>query len=265
MEPLEPAATVDTAPSPPTRPGRLWALALVASILAGLGSWLAGEVTRTDFVPPERIIVAMGIKMNIPSFEEKAKAGRRNATLANGVFGGILGLALGLAGGLARGSVRVALVAAVAGVLIGLAAGVGSSEAILPFYYQQLDKGSEELSRDLVVPLIVHAVSWAAVGLAGGLALGLGQGARGRIASAALGGLVGGVLGAGGYEVIGALAFPNGGTSEPLATFWAPRLIGKLLVAVLATTLAVVAIRSPARRPSRVTASGENPTADLDR
>jgi hypothetical protein len=254
MEPQEPAATVDPTPSTPNRPGRLWALALVASILAGLGSWMAGEATRFYFVPSERIVVAMGIKMNIPSFEEKVKAGQRNATLANGTLGGLLGLLLGLAGGLARGSVRSAPVPAIAGVLIGLVAGVGSSEAVLPYYYHQLDKGSEELSKDLILPLIIHSVSWAAVGLAGGIALGLGQGARGRIASAALGGLVGGVLGAGAYEVIGALVFPTGGTSEPLAAHWAPRLIGKLLVTTLATALAVVAIQSPARRSGQAQA-----------
>jgi hypothetical protein len=226
----------------------------VATLLAGLGSWLAGEATRNHFVPPVRMITAMGIQMNLPSFEEKVKAERRNATLANGVLGGLLGLALGLAGGLARGSARAASVAAIAGVLIGLGAGVGASEAILPFYYHQLDKGSEELSKDLILPLIIHSVSWAAVGLAGGIALGLGQGARGRIASAALGGLVGGVLGAGAYEVIGALAFPAGGASEPMATYWAPRLIGKLLVTTLAAALAVVAIQSPARRSSQANA-----------
>ena len=253
MEPQPPDSTslpsdvggrVSTAPG---LPGRLRALALSLSILAGLVAWIGIEATYEHFVPPERLVQAMGFALNSPSFADRATAERKNASLANGILGCVLGLAMGLAGGLARGPIRGALAFAAIGGLIGLGLGVGASEAILPLYFRELDKAAEELSRDLTFPLIIHSGIWGIIGAAGGASLGLGLGSTRRIVPALVGGLIGGVLGGGAYEIIGALAFPSCKTTQPVAIYWAPRLIANLAVATFSSALAVVAILSPGR------------------
>jgi hypothetical protein len=248
--------TIDQPPPPassrPESGWRLWTLALVAATLAGVVAWLGGEAVWGHFVPPEHMVPAMGGMINAPKFADRVSAERKNASLANGILGCSLGLALGLAGGLARRSTKAASACSIAGSLIGLGVGVGASEAILPIYFHQVDKAQEALSHDLILPLLIHCGIWSAIGAAGGVSLGLGLGLKKRIASVAFAGLIGGALGAGVYELIGALAFPTSLTTDPLAIYWAPRLMGKLAVTLLATTLAVVAINAPAvKKPAK--------------
>lgn len=252
MEPQVPEPTAErievSSPPPPSmqdRPARLWVLALLAATLAGAGAWLLVESTLHHFVPAENLTKSMGMTINVPKFEDRAAAERKNASLANGILGCVLGLALGLAGGLARSSFQAALASGIVGSLLGLAVGVGASEGILPIYFRQLDKASEELSHDIIFPLLIHCGIWSAIGAAGGVALGLGLGSKQRIIAAAFGGLIGGALGTVFYEILGAVAFPASRTTEPIANDWAPRLIGNLAVAMLAATIAVVAVRSP--------------------
>jgi len=123
--------------------------------------------------------------------------------------------------------------------------------ALLPFYFRALDKAQEELSRDLTLPLLIHGGIWAACGLAGGMAFAIGLGAGGsRLIKGAVGGLIGALLGAALYEMIGATAFPHDLTTSPLATIWIPRLLARLLVATLSGLLAAVVINTAARRPA---------------
>jgi len=49
-----------------------------------------------------------------------------------------------------------------------------------------------------------------------------------------LGGLVGGLLGAVVYEMLGAFAFPMAATTKPISETWGTRLIARLSVAILA-------------------------------
>ena len=253
---MQPPATDPTDPvvpasSIPLRAGRVWACTLLAATLAGVGAWLGGEGNLRRFVPAVRMVMVMGTSTNMPTFEEKVKAERRNASLGNGILGGALGLALGLAGGLARGSIRSAAVAGLAGAVLGLGAGVGASELALPVYFRQLDKGAEDLSKDVLFPLMIHAACWSFMGAAAGVALAFGAGAdRSRILSAAVAGLIGAAIGAVAYEMIGALAFPGDKTTDPIAAEWAPRLIAKLSVALLAAVFAAFALLSPGR-PAR--------------
>ena len=138
--------------------------------------------------------------------------------------------------------------------------GAGASLALLPVYFHALDRAQEELSRDLTLPLLIHGGIWAACGLAGGLALAIGLGAgRTRVINAAVGGLMGAVLGAALYELIGATAFPLDKTTSPLATTWIARLLARMLVATLSGLLAAVAINmqdgSPQQAANALTSS----------
>jgi hypothetical protein len=80
-------------------------------------------------------------------------------------------------------------------------------------------------------------------------AIGLGAG-RTRLINAAVGGLVGAVLGAALYEMIGAAALPADKTTSPLAMTGTARLLARLLVATLSAMLAAVVINMAAWRPT---------------
>jgi len=208
-------------------------MALGAGILAGLASWLLGEAVLDYFRPPSRIVIAMGIPMNVPSQAGEHGAITRNSVLAFGLLGATLGLALGMAGGLARGSWPDASRGALVGLSAGAVAGAAATPALVPIYFRTIIE--DPLASGLTVPLLVHGGIWAAVGAAGGLALGIGSGARrAHLMKIVLGGLVGGLLGAVVYEMLGAFAFPMAATTKPISETWGTRLIARLSVAILA-------------------------------
>jgi hypothetical protein len=228
-------------------PARLWALAMAAAIVCGLMTWIIGERTVGLFEPPPRPTKARGHAMNRPSFENRVAAELKNATLTFGVFGAGLGLAMGLAGGLGRRAPRAAMSAAAFGLVLGGTAGGVASAAVLPFYYRKLDVAQEALSHDLILPFLVHAGIWSSVAATAGLAFGIGLRSRQRLTLVALHGLLGGLLGAAIYEILAALAFPTGRTTEPLAGAWAPRLIGRMTVSIASAALFVPWALSSAR------------------
>jgi len=222
-------------------------------MLAGLAAWLIGEGTLTVFEPPPNMIRAMGLLLNRPSFEARTAAELKNVSLASGIHGACLGLALGIVAGLTRGSLRGGIVAGLSGLVLGFSAAAGASAALLPSYYHQLDRAPEALSHDLVLPFLIHAGTWAVVGAMGGIAFALGLREKGKFAAIVVGGVLGGILGTVVYEVVGSLFFSDARTTEPLASNWAPRLVGKLAVCVLAAlgaTQAAVATPGPNRAKS---------------
>jgi hypothetical protein len=244
------APSTDPTPVVP-RPGRLWALALGAAVAAGLVSTLVGESIHLGFKPPRHVVQTMGGPADIPEYKDDVAARYKNAVAASAVLGASLGLALGLAGGLARGSFRAAVGPGLIGVVAGGLVGGGAALGLLPIYFHQENIAPEELSRDLVVPFLMHAGIWAAIGAASGAAFGLGLGSWRLAVTAAVGGLVGGLLGAVLYEVVGALALPNGKTSDPVAPILAGRLLARFAVSMLVAALAVLAVLQDRRRDGR--------------
>lgn len=248
-----PGASADS----PPRPGRVWALALSGGVLAGLIAWLVGEATHTFFIPAVRPVTVMGITQMIPSYHEQARADRKNATLVFSAFGAILGLTLGAAGGLARRSLPAGARGTAVGALLGVAAGAGASVVLLPIFFHRQEQAAEELSHEVVFPLLIHGGLWGAIGAAGGASFGFGLGGKKRVAVAALGGLIGGILGAVVYEVAGLMVFTEARTTQPLAIAWAPRLLAMLAVSLLTAAMAAMTLNSPTR--SKVSAPGAGP------
>ncbi len=231
-----------------SQPARLWGLAMAAAMLSGLATWGIGERTVTFFAPRPQLVTVRGQPMNRPSFKDRVAAELNNAALTFGVFGAGLGLAMGVAGGLWKRAPRATLSAALSGLILGGLAGGGASLAVLPFYYHELDVAQEALSHDLLLPLLMHAGIWSTVGATAGIAFGIGIESKHQLASVVFAGLLGGLLGAVIYETVGALAFPTGRTTEPLAGDWAPRLIGGLSVSILSAAFFVSAALSPRQR-----------------
>ncbi len=194
----------------------------------------------------------MGQNIKKVEFEDQSVADYKNALVAFAWLGGLLAAGMGVAGGLARDSLPAALRAAALGLVLGVGAALVASAAFLPVYFRALDQSKEDLSRDLVIPLLTHAGIWAACGLAGGLALGIGMGGgRSGIAKATLGGLVGAAIGAAAYEMIGAFAFASRDhTTSPVSWSLATRLLARVLVATLAAAFAAIAVTTSARPPA---------------
>lgn len=216
---------------------------LIVGLVVGVLSWLAGEAAGHVF-PARRVLVTnrMGFRGLGATDRTAADAEIKNVTLSSGLFGGLLGAALGAAGGFGRRSAAAARRAATIGLGAGALAGSGTALAIVTLYYRWfLHLGPE----GLVVPLLMHAGTWGAIGAAGGLAFGLGLGRRGQVAQAVLGGLLGACLGTALYEIVGALAFPMSRTYQPAAVDATPRLLARLLVAGLAATGAAMAGAGP--------------------
>jgi len=232
-------------------PGRLPALVIAAGVAAGVAAWLAGEATLNAFVPPSHEQNVMGQVFRKVEFYDQSTADYRNAMVAFGWLGGLLGAAMGLAGGLARRSVPAGLRAGAVGLVLGLVLALIGSAAFLPVYFRALDQSKEELSRDLVIPLLTHGGIWAACGLAGGIALGIGMGGgRSGLAKAAVGGLIGAAIGAAAYEMIGAFAFSNRDhTTSPVSWSPATRLLARLLVTTLTAAFAAIAVTTSTRPP----------------
>jgi hypothetical protein len=225
--------------------GKLVVWALGAGLVAGVASWLIGELVRETFKPPLQTQVMMGQVIKKAKFEDQSAADFRNATLAFTILGGLMGAALGMAGGLAGKSPAAGPIAAAVGVLVGSLFAAGASLGFLPLYFRALDVSQEALSHDLVLPLVVHAGIWAACGLAGGVAFGFGLRAGAtHIAKCGIGGLIGAALGAAIYELIGAMVFPAAVTTRPLSLSWSTRLMARLLVAILAAVMAAVFVSS---------------------
>jgi hypothetical protein len=228
--------------------GRLVPLALGAGLLAGVASWLVGELILHVFVPPYVAHQVMGQTIMKASFEDQSAADTKNAALAFAVLGGFMGAALGMAGGIARRSTKAGIASSALGLVSGAVLGALTSLALLPFYFRALDKAQEELSHDLTLPLLVHGGIWAACGLVGGAAFAIGLGAgRTPLMKAAFGGLIGAFLGAALYQLIGATAFPHDNTTSPLAAFWIARVLARMLVATFSGLLAAVAISTAPR------------------
>jgi hypothetical protein len=224
-------------------PRRLTLLALAAGVLSGLVAWLVWEAVSGYFAPRGEVVMILGTAQTIVTFDGRVRAGVRGGAVAAAILGAAMGLALGLAGGLARRTTRAGLFAGLAGAVLGTLGGLGSSWVLLPVFYRE----ESPISGDLILPLLTHGGVWIVVGAAGGLALGLGLGSFRLAFRAGLGGLLGAAIGATAFEAVGAFAFPNDETDQPVSKTWVTRLLLRLLISVLAATGAALAIQTRPR------------------
>jgi hypothetical protein len=228
----------------PVPPRRVWALALTAGLIAGLASWLIGEAFHGRFAPPD---ARTGQRLSPDQLKSRRAAldaaGALEATVAFGALGAVTGLALGLAGGCARGSARAALNAAIAGAIFGGTAGGIMPCALLPIFYRGYNPDRD----DLILPILIQGGNWSVIGAAAGAAFGIGLGDRGRALRALLGGLLGAAVGVFVFEVVGGLAFPLDGTSEPISATWGTRLFARLAVTIFTSAGAAIGALIPAK------------------
>ncbi len=232
-----------------SRSSRILAFALGAGLFTGFASFALGELLLEAFRPPLERSEVMGRVLMKANFHDQASADYKNAMVSFTILGSLLSASLGFAGGLSQGSKRLAMIAGLAGIVLGGILAGSASYTLLPVYFHAEDVSKEELSRDLMLPLLVHGGIWAAAGLGGGIAFGIGlhQG-RARLIKAALGGFIGAAVASAIYEILGAAIFPGGKTTPPLASEWSHRLLARLLVTSLAAAFASAFVTSDASR-----------------
>jgi hypothetical protein len=226
----------------------LWALAIAGALLSGAVAAGIYEVTPTIFIPPPHMVSMMGQMTNQPLAPDIVVADRKNAMVAFGIAGGLLAMSLGLAGGLARRSVPGALVGALVGLVLGAGCGAAAAAVGVPVLARQHDKNPDSVTKDMAIPLLIHVGMWSAIGVAAGAGLGVGAGMRGRLPSVILGGLAGGALGAGIYDITAALIWADGRTYQVIAHKWPPRVYACLIPPLVTALVAVAGVVSPERR-----------------
>ena len=212
----------------PRRPGLVWVVLMLAALGAGTVAWLGGEALLDRFRPDEK---ASSERFVFAEFSRQlAIATTNNAAAAFGLLGAALGVTLGVAGGWVRRSRGAAVGAGLVGLVLGGGAGVLASFGLMPVYSEHKDPSGTDLGQ----AILFHGGLWGSLGLAGGLAFGLGRhGMRpGPVLVAAVGGLVGALVGTFVFEVVGALGFPFARTTEPISASASTRLLARLAVAV---------------------------------
>lgn len=210
-----PAAPTDApiSANPPTA-GRLLAATLIASVLAGvLAAWLS--VVAPVIPPGTHSVQQQGGSVDLPIKEDRDLAESQNAAIQYGILGGSLGLALGLAGllGGTGAGWKLRLLGPVLGLVNGLLLVGGLSLVLLPLVLARVFPEAN----DLPGAIAMHAGLLAMVGLAAGLAFGIGLGGDRRLGlRAILGGVIGGVVAAIGFDLLGGLLLPTSDTADPV-------------------------------------------------
>jgi len=217
-------------------------LLVVGGLLAGALAFAVGEAVY-GLIPATAVTqTALGLSRLTPTVATENVAAARNGALAFGVLGLFLGGCLGLAGGLARRS-SFAVAAGGLGSALGFAAGVGASLALLPFCISSRIRYPDN---DLLISFVMHGTIWGLLGALAGLAFAVGLGERPLWVRALFAGLVGALIGAVAFDLIGVVAFPGAKTDDPISRTWVTRLMARLLVTVAtaATVGRVLPVRS---------------------
>jgi hypothetical protein len=133
------------------------------------------------------------------------------------------------------------LIAAIAGSILGGAAGGIIPRILVPVYFRAYNPDRD----DLILAVLIQGGIWSVIGAAAGTAFGIGLCDRGSALRALLGGLLGAIAGMLVYEMVGALAFPLGGTSDPISASWLTRLFARLAATIFTSAGAALGALGP--------------------
>lgn len=230
---------------------RLWTAALAAGVVAGLVSWIAGELAYGAFQPRLHRSVVFGMSSMQATVSSENAAEYKNASLAFAILGGVTGLVMGIAGGIAARSTARGVIVGLIFQVVGTLVGGLASLALLRLLY----RGYVRDPNDMFTPLLVQGGIWTAVGAVGGASFAIGCGLRRRlhntIISASLGAIFATIL----FHVLGQSFYPDSNFSDPLANLSALRLMARLLVTVLVAVGVAKEIQGAIRRPGSAPAS----------
>jgi hypothetical protein len=238
MESVEPSANLAGLPGAssqavaPRSPGRAreWAFALMAAIIVGLVSWIAGERAVDAFRPRLFLVQVLGQTSMQPTYRSKNSADYKNAVLTHAIYGCVMGLVMGVAGGMAGRSLSSGLIVALGAQAAGAVVGALASMALLPLFFRH----SVPDLNDLLTPILIHGCIWAAIGAVGAGAFAYAAGRPWRLVPLAVSdACVGAGLASVIYHLLSAELFPDSKSIDPVATSPAVRLLAVSLLAGL--------------------------------
>jgi hypothetical protein len=228
---------------------QVWAIALAAGLIAGLGAWLAGELAH-GFFQPQVFKVKVGLQTFIqPNATSLNVADLKNAMLVFTALGGVVGLVMGFAGGFAARSPVHGLAVGLAGLIAGVVVGACTSWGLLPFFFRRVVPDPN----DLLTPILIHAGVWTAVGALGGAAFGLGMRSGRHVIDAIAGAGFGALLATLVFYGLCEALFPESGALVLVPTSAWVRLLAVFLITILtACGAAKGALGRVPRTPSAV-------------
>ena len=258
----EAADGIDIPSAPPTATlaeshlngGRLWLSMMLLALVACVVSTVATERFHLHVIPPSFRSSGMGNPIVIRPADQ-VKADRQNAMIVFAIQGGVIALSLGLAAGLAQGGPRRAIAGAIVGGIAGALAGLAGSYVLHLIYFQQMSASEDQLSQDVFFPMLIRSGLYALIGKAAGIAVLFGLGATlSRATKAIPGAIMGGILGAVVFELVGALTFPADRTYQPISESLPSRAFAACCLCLFVALLTLVFLTSKERpkiaRPS---------------
>ncbi len=232
---------------------QVWAIALAAGVVAGLGAWLGGELVH-EFFRPQLFQIRVALTTFIqPTAASQNSADLKNATLVFTILGAVTGLVMGAAGGLAARSPARGLVAGLGGLLAGGLVGAGASLGLLPYFFRHLVPDPN----DLLTPILIHTGIWMAIGAVGGSAFAIGMRFGRRVFDAAAGACLGALFATLVFDGLSEAFFAESGSTVLVATSTWVRLLAVLLITVLT---AGGAARGALGRASSCASGAKSPT-----
>jgi hypothetical protein len=217
-----------------------------AGVVAGVASWVAGELAHGLFRPRLSNVVIMGMTLKRPSPESQQAADLANATLGSAILGAATALALGLAGGLVgRDPWRGAWVG-LGAFPVGALAGAATSQALVPVFFRQ----NVPDWNDLLTPILVRGGIWSMIGIVGGVAFAAGLRSWRLAPVAALSAVVSAFAASALFHLLSGFLFPHSNPWDPVGGSAVLRLLATslmtLLVAVGVTRGTPLGARPPA-------------------
>jgi hypothetical protein len=213
---------------------RVFAIALAAGVAAGLGAWVAGEFVH-EFFQPQLFSVRVAFSTFIqPTAASVNTAELKNATLVFTVLGAVTGLVMGAAGGFAAHSRARGLAIGLGGLVAGGVAGAVASLGLLPFFF----RGVVPNPNDLLLPILIHAGVWMAIGAVGGAAFAIGMKCGRRVFNAAAGACFGALIATLVFHGLSEAFFPDSASTALVATSSRARLLAVSLITVLSACAA---------------------------
>jgi hypothetical protein len=214
----------------PRRAAQVWAIALVAGIVAGLLAWVGGELAQDTFKPRlYEVPNVFGAVSMQPTGASTNVAEYKNASLAFAILGGVTGLVMGLAGGVAGRSVGRGVIVGLGAQAVGALVGALASLVLLRFFY----RGLVPDLNDLWLPVLIHGGIWMAIGAVGGFAFALGKGSARRLQAAIGAAVASGFFASILFQTLSARLLPDAESTGPMAGSASARLLAMLSVTVL--------------------------------
>ena len=223
---------------------RIWFLGLTASAFGAWLGWIGGETAATylrwDPSALDSDFRERGLRDSEITdllFASRVRAETKNTALTFGILGGSIGLSFGLIGSLGGHMRRCSVLGGMGGLILGFVAGVSISIVLVPLFFARLEDGPSP-----VLPVLMHIGMYSTIGAVAGFSFGFGLSRWRGAGQGLVAGFMGALLGAFVNDVLHTILFPLEWEYSPIPGTGSSRLMGHLLVSLLAMICSVAVL-----------------------